>query len=144
MKAEQIEQVVAPCGLDCFNCGVFESNVTEEIRQGVAAKFGIAPERVSCRGCRIEDGCKLHDGCSTLDCIKAKGVAYCHECDGFPCEKLQPASQGADTFPHNFKLYNLCRINAVGVTQWAQEEAAGIRERYFNGRFIPGRGPVLE
>lgn len=47
-------------------------------------------------------------------------------------------------FPHNFKVFNLCRIKAVGVEQWADEEAKLIRQRYFSGKFIPGKGPVLE
>jgi hypothetical protein len=25
--------LTAPCGLDCFNCGVYEGNITTEIRK---------------------------------------------------------------------------------------------------------------
>ncbi len=144
MDLERMEALTAPCGLDCFNCTVlFESNITDEIKMGVSSKVGIQPDQVSCRGCRIQDGCKLHKGCETLDCVKEKGIGFCHECGSFPCEKLQPASQGADAFPHNFKLYNLCRIKAVGLPRWAEKESAAIRARYFKGKFIPGTGPVL-
>ena len=40
------------------------------------------------------------------------------------------------------KLFNLCRIKAVGLSQWAAKEAQLIRQRYFSGKFIPGSGPV--
>jgi len=42
------------------------------------------------------------------------------------------------------KVYNLCRIKAVGVEQWAAAEAAEIRQRYFKGKFVVGVGPTLE
>ncbi len=41
------------------------------------------------------------------------------------------------------KLFNLCRIKAVGLDEWAKE-APGIRKRYFTGKFIIGLGPVVE
>ncbi len=68
---------------------------------------------------------------------------FCFECSDFPCPKLQPAADGADKYPHNMKLYNLCRMKAIGVEKWAEEEAAEIRQLYFKGKFIPGSGPVL-
>jgi hypothetical protein len=45
--------------------------------------------------------------------------------------KLQPAKEGADRFSHNYKLFNLCRMKAVGVEKWAKEEATLIRRRYY-------------
>jgi len=66
----------------------------------------------------------------------------CSDCPDFPCDRLAPALDGADRYPHNLKLFNLCRIRAVGLERWACEEAAGIRRRYYEGAFIPGRGPV--
>jgi len=29
-----------------------------------------------------------------------------------------PTKEGADRYPHNFKIYNLCRMKAVGVEKW--------------------------
>ena len=34
-------------------------------------------------------------------------------------------------------------MKAVGVEKWAEEEAKLIRQRYYLGKFIPGRGPIL-
>ncbi len=136
----------APCGLDCFNCEIFVDNITEEMKMQFAAKIKIEPEEVACKGCRLEEnGCKfLGQSCETLKCITEKNLEFCFECDEFPCNKLQPAKEGADRLPHNYKVFNLCRMKAVGVEKWADEEAKLIRQRYFSGRFIPGSGPILK
>lgn len=144
MIYEEIKSEVAPCGLDCFNCVVNPKHITDEVRQMLSAKMSLKPEEVECRGCRIEGGCVFHKDCRTLECNRDKKLDFCYQCDDFPCEKLQPASQGAEHYPHNYKLFNLCRIQKVGLEKWAVEEADDIRKRYFQGQFIPGTGPVLE
>ncbi len=142
---KDMKAVTAPCGLDCFNCPVFEENITQEMKTQMAAQLHMEADKVPCKGCRAQKGCRLHyTGCATLDCVTAKGVEFCFECDEFPCPKLQPAVDGAQYYPHNMKVYHLCRIKAVGVAQWAAAEAAGIRERYYKGKFVPGAGPALE
>jgi hypothetical protein len=55
---------------------------------------------------------------------------------------LAPALDGADKYPHNVKLFNLCRMKAVGVEAWAKSEASKVRKRYFRGKFVVGSGPV--
>jgi len=54
MDFKKVEQYTSPCGLDCFNCGIFKSNITDEIEEQVAAQFGINPDETVCRGCRSE------------------------------------------------------------------------------------------
>ena len=70
-------------------------------------------------------------------------MEFCGDCADFPCPKLAPVADGADRFPHNLKLYNLCRIKAVGFERWAAE-AADNSCRYSMGRFDAGKGPVLD
>jgi len=138
-------ELTAPCGIDCFNCEVFSANITPEMQARMAVALGLPEEKVPCAGCRESGGCRLHWGaCDTLDCVKARGVDFCFQCQDFPCEKLQPAADGAARYPHNMKVYNLSRMLAVGVERWAEDEALAIRRRYFKGKFIVGRGPVLE
>jgi len=145
MDAEKKRTLTAPCGLDCFNCEIYEANITEEMKEQFATKIKKEPEDVPCMGCREEKGCRhLGQACETLECILDKGLKFCFECEKFPCVKLQPSREGADMFPHNFKLFNLCRIKAVGIDRWAEEEASIIRKRYFFGKFVPGSGPVLK
>jgi hypothetical protein len=145
MTAVTKRSLTAPCGLDCFNCEIYEKNITEEFKKTFAAKLQKDPEEIPCRGCRIEKGCKhLGQSCATLKCVENRKVEFCFQCDEFPCVMLQPAKDGADRFPHNYKLFNLCRMKAVGVEKWAEEEAKLIRQRYFLGKFIPGTGPALK
>ncbi len=136
----------APCGLDCFNCLSHEANITPEHRTKVAGFFGVAPEDAACKGgCRGVKGHCLwtHGLCATYACAERKGVEYCFECDEFPCGRLAPSvDSAAQGYPHNFKLFNLCRMKAVGVGNWAENEAEGIRDTYFKGKFIVGDKPV--
>lgn len=137
--------LTAPCGLDCFNCPSYEGNITEALKERISEFLGIPLEETSCKGCRHEKGhCAWAIGghCATWDCVQAKGVTYCHECADFPCRLLMPTQQGAQ-FPHNMKVYNLCRMKLIGIDKWI-EEAVEIRERYFEGKFEVGKGPVLE
>ena len=136
--------LTAPCGLDCFNCNAYEGNVTEEYKKNASEFLKIPIEETSCKGCRDEKGkCKWANGqCDTWDCVQEKKVAYCHECTDFPCKLLKPTKQGAD-YPHNMKVYNLCRMKFFGIDKWI-EEASKIRKQYYEGKFVVGKGPVLE
>ena len=136
--------LTAPCGLDCFNCNLLESNLTEDTKMKVAEYRKISPDEVACKGCRAENGkCRYAEfDCATWACAEEKSVAYCYECADFPCGLLAPSAKGA-TFPHNMKVYNLCRMKLYGIDAWA-EESATIRKRYYEGNFIVGRGPVVD
>lgn len=118
-------ELTAPCGLGCFLCSYY---IDKE-----------------CKGCMEQKGkCGSVDNCATYNCAVEKGVRYCFECGEFPCPKLQPAADKAESYPHNFKVYNLCRMKLVGVENWAENEAPDIRYKYFKGRFMVGLGPVIE
>jgi hypothetical protein len=41
------------------------------------------------------------------------------------------------------KVYNLCRMKAIGVKKWAEDEATVIRQKYYTGKFKVGSGPQL-
>ena len=145
MNSDIKRKLTAPCGLDCFNCEICEENITEEMKEQFASKIQKDPEEVACKGCRKENGCPhFKHGCETLMCVNDKGLEFCFECEDFPCSKLQPAKDGAARYPHNFKIFNLCRMKAIGVEKWVKKESNLIRLRYFLGEFIPGRGPVLK
>ena len=136
--------LTAPCGLDCFNCGAYVDNITEEYKKGASEFLKISIEETMCKGCRDEKGkCKWANGkCATWDCIEEKGLTLCSECNGFPCNKLMPTQKGSN-YPHNMKVYNLCRIKLIGIDNWIKESNE-IRNHYFNGRFEVGKGPILE
>ncbi len=135
--------LTAPCGLDCFNCELYEENLTEELSELIHSKMGVRKEEIPCSGCRQEDGKHFHlpaNGCATLDCVKAKGVDFCCNCNDFPCAFLAPTADQAARYPHNFKVFNLCRIKNVGLERWIEEEAGEIRKKYFKNKFVVGKG----
>jgi len=92
-------QMTAPCGIDCFNCEIHESNLTKEVAVVLNGKYGWPIEEIACKGCRQQDGKHIHlpQGCATLDCVKAKGVQFCSDCDDFPCSFLAPVADLAAT-----------------------------------------------
>ena len=137
------KELTSPCGIDCFNCELFESNVTPELQQLIASFRKVDPAEVKCKGCRVSGCYILPKGCEAKSCIDEKGVEFCFECDEFPCSKLQPCIDGAEKYPQNFKLFNLCRIKNVGLETWAKNEAASIRKLYREGKIDVGAGPKL-
>ena len=134
--------LTAPCGLDCFNCELYADNLTDKLAGVIHEKLGVPKQDIPCQGCRQQDGQHFHlgsAGCATLDCVKEKGVDYCFNCDAFPCAYLAPTADGAARYPHNMKMYNLCRIKQIGLDKWI-EEAPAIRKNYFTGKFVVGKG----
>ncbi len=144
-----LEELTAPCGLACFTCAIYKENITRETASQAGTKLEMNPEDVSCDGCRSESGCSVSRalagdaGCPTKNCVQQKGLHNCSECGEFPCENLMPGADGADTFQHNTKIYNLSRIKSIGLEAWAKE-AGEIQQRYFKGKFVYGQGPVIQ
>lgn len=137
-------KLTAPCGLDCFNCQIFHENITEEIIEKLSKKLQVHPEKLSCKGCREQGGCSfLPITCSTLKCSQNMKVQFCNQCHKFPCEKFHPVADLSNKYPHNIKLYNLCRISKIGIDKWA-EEAHKIRKTYYYGSFVIGNTPLLK
>lgn len=137
------EKIVAPCGIDCFNCELYKENVTEEFRDRMSASTKIPREMISCAGCCNGNQCLFIQlggkTCKTLDCVRKKGVDYCFQCDEFPCANLMPLADGAAKFPQNLKVYNLCTMKRIGVEAWI-EQAADIRKTYYNKKLVIGEG----
>jgi len=135
-------KLTAPCGLDCFNCELYEDNITEEMVLFISEKWGVPNTEAACKGCRQQGGKHFHipNGCATLDCAINKWVEFCCDCDEFPCSLLAPIADQAERFPHNMKVYNLCRIKKIGLNRWAEEEAGEIRKKYFKASFVVGKG----
>jgi len=140
---ETKKALTAPCGLDCFNCELYERNLTDKLVDIFHTKMGIPKEAIPCKGCRQQDGKHFHlpaEGCATLNCAKARDIDLCCNCNDFPCAFLAPVADQAARYPHNMKVYNLGRIKNVGIERWIEEEAGNIRKKYFTGTFVVGKG----
>ena len=113
----------APCGIYCKKC------------PGV--KF------YNCKGCREQKGqIKDFPTCKTYECVMNKGYNFCHECEEFPCEKLQPIVNFEIFAPHNSKIYNLLMIKKLGIVEWNKicEEKTDL---YYQGRKVKYGGDPL-
>lgn len=141
------EKIVAPCGIDCFNCEMYEDNVTDEFQTRLSEITKIPKEKITCKGCTEGNICLLLEmqgkSCKTLDCVKQKGVDYCFNCSDFPCKYLMPLADGAGKFPQNIKVYNLCLMKKIGIDNWI-EQAADIRHTYFTKKIAIGEGGSKE
>ncbi len=131
-------QMTAPCGLDCFNCLLYQALSNEQLRKVIADKMQIPLEDASCNGCRAQGGqiaaVKMTQPCKVYQCISKKGISFCCDCSDFPCDHLHPYADLAAQRPHNIKVYNLCLIRKMGLERWAEEKAKSGREKYFQGK----------
>ena len=145
MDKQDILNAVAPCGIDCINCPLHEKNITEEMKSRLAAMMKTDPEKMVCQGCRSDQRAVICPAdCPTLTCSREKGVDFCFECPDFPCEKLNPAADRADKLPHNLKVYHSCRMKKMGLQKWLEEDARISTARYYKGKMVIGKGPVIE
>jgi len=113
----------APCGIYCKRC------------PGVKA--------FNCQGCRQNKGqISKFPVCKTYECVTRKGYNFCHECDEFPCEMLQPIVNFEIFTPHNSKVYNSLMIKKLGLVKWNQicEEKSDL---YYKGKKIQYGGDPL-
>lgn len=137
-------KLVSHCGVDCFNCQIYRENIQPELADQIAAQRKIDPADVACDGCK-DGGCSLFGDrkCECKECVLARGIEFCYECDEFPCQVLHPCAWHAATYPQNQKMYNLMRMKKIGVERWAKEEATDSRKRYAEGVIVIGSGPKL-
>ncbi len=128
------------CGIDCANCELYAPNNNIEVQARAAQRLGKKPEEMACKGCKTQGGCVIKMDCATYACAVEKKLDSCGGCPEFPCRMLMPAADGANFYPSNLKMYNLCRIKLLGPEKFL-EEAKANRERYFHGKFVIGAGP---
>ena len=135
--------LVAPCGIDCGICELHTLTKNDALYQTMIQR-GIAKEKLPCPGCRVVDGnCPvIPNVCDTWKCVKENEMEFCSGCTDFPCNRLQPAADRANILPHNMKVFNLCKINQVGLFAFT-EQSSEIKKRYYKGIIEVGNGPQI-
>jgi hypothetical protein len=100
-------QWIAPCGLDCSTCDIRLAPTDPQATRHLVAWFkemdwleeqeGIAEviERgMYCKGCRGDRSIHWSPDCWILHCcVDERGMAFCYECESFPCERLTAWAQ---------------------------------------------------
>ena len=112
------------CGLYCGACAVYlamRRNDAEALA-GLAAEMGRPVAEVRCEGCAsrtVMDWCRR---CAVLECLRRRGLDYCHACPDFPCGRL---AEFRDQYAHHGPVIeNLRRIAEVGAGPWLEEQQA--------------------
>ena len=91
------KNLLAPCGLYCGVCAVYiahrDGNLKFKERiVNVYEPFTKSVEDIKCEGCLAENEedifayCRY---CSIKNCAQKKGIEGCHQCDEFPCKKIE-------------------------------------------------------
>ena len=143
MITEERSRLAAPCGIDCGNCSLYLCQYDPALKARLVSR-GIAAEKLPCAGCRgVHGNCPvIGETCATYVCVAEKGVSFCFDCGEFPCAKLAPAADRAETLPHNLKVFNLCTIQRLGVEGFIAQSAE-LEKMYFKGKMKIGQGPQL-
>lgn len=97
-KEQNLKEMIAFCGLDCFECGAFlaTKNNDDKKRAEVAQEWSklfkveIPPETINCEGCLSDGGCLFNycNVCEIRKCGKEKALKNCGYCNEYPCHKL--------------------------------------------------------
>lgn len=143
MHLNEVQSLVAPCGIHCGICELYLAKDNPRIKAYLISR-GIGEDRIPCAGCRANGGhCPINPGeCATFACISSKGYTFCYECPEYPCNRVQPAADRAGVLPHNLKPFNLACMEHQGIDRFLAR-AAEIKKRYFQGTIEIGNGPHL-
>lgn len=110
----------AYCGLYCGACEVLNAQ-TEQDKQRVAGIWGSTPGQVHCSGCKT-DTLFIHCAqCKIRNCARQKGVAFCFECNDYPCGIYAEGKKFIEQFPHlKATGVNQKFIKEKGVAKWLE------------------------
>jgi hypothetical protein len=88
------QELVAPCGLYCGVCGIYCATESgdQPLKEKQAKANGDTPDKINCRGCLSDSVYWYCAVCVIKSCTKEKGYSGCHQCESFPCDKI-------DNFP---------------------------------------------
>ena len=114
---------LAPCGLYCGVCAVLiaHRDGNQKFKEKLARVYGVRPEDIRCEGC-LGSGddvfvyCRV---CPIKQCVADRGYHACHQCDDFPCERV-------DHFPmpvgKKVILRAIPQWREWGTERWVAEE----------------------
>jgi hypothetical protein len=131
------KNLMAPCGLYCGVCGVYIAtrDRNDKFKMVMGNLYGTKPEETECLGCMQPDPPnRLYSYCATCrirDCIKAKEISSCHQCDDWPCELIENfgLATGLKVMKRAIPLWRAKAAeygDEMGSIEWARSEC----ERY--------------
>jgi len=92
------QELVAPCGLYCGVCGIYQATATGDhnLKEKLAHFYHDIPDKINCRGCLSDTVYWYCSSCPIKSCVIEKKIQGCHQCDQFPCDKVEsfPVPEG--------------------------------------------------
>lgn len=114
-------ELTAPCGLYCGACGVYYATKHNDapLREKLAGAYGMPVEELACRGCLSDTVFPYCRVCAIKSCASERGVEGCHQCDEFPCDRVEsfPVPEGKANI-----LRAVPRWRELGTDRWVAEE----------------------
>ena len=131
------KELMAPCGLYCGACGVYIAtrDKNEKFRTVMANLYGTKPEDTECLGCmqpnppnKLYVYCKL---CPLKDCVISKGYYSCHQCETWPCDKIEKfgLATGLRVMKRTIPVWR-AKVKDLGDQKGSEEWARAECERY--------------
>ena len=144
--------LMAPCGLHCATCGVYIAtrDGNEKFKAVMGNLYGTKPEETECLGCMQHDptekqyiSCRL---CKMRDCVTSKGYYSCHQCEEWPCSKIEnfPLATGVRVMKRTIPIWRAKVAengDEKGSIEWARQECkryhcSSCGEPLFRGRSV--------
>ena len=136
------KRMIAVCGLDCTNCDIRRVPTDAQAAQRIVGWFRsmgwlkenegvpeIIERSMYCTGCRGDRALHWSADCWILQCcVDDKGLAFCHECHDFPCERLSEWASQNDRYAEALSQLQ-CMKEAAALDDLPLE---------FVVRFLPG------
>lgn len=118
---KQQNEMIAACGLDCGECGIFKATNDVERAQRIVDWFKkerdeeVKIEDIYCLSCRGDRTRHWSPDCWILKCcVDQRGLDFCFECEDFPCEKLSEWAQESEDYGRALKQLEELRENRNG------------------------------
>jgi len=120
-------QLVGVCGIYCGACLTYRAckDQDQALIQYLTG-LGIPKETIRCEGCTSGIVMPQCAKCGFRDCAAQKGLVFCSECKGLPCEALKELSEERarkDNLPHlSLCPSSLQTLRQVGVQDWLKQQ----------------------
>jgi hypothetical protein len=113
----------AYCGLYCGACAILVATERGEVEKLLEKKeaAGYTVEQLTCRGCKTDVLARWCADCEMRRCARERGVAFCCDCDDYPCEHNKAFH--ADKYAHHsVVIKNLEAVREKGPAAWLAEQ----------------------
>jgi len=121
------KKIVGPCGLYCGSCTMYRAyhdkdlSLLQEMPKNYLKQLELEEANlkdIACEGCRSSVLFKYGAECSLRKCASEKGVEWCYECEGFPCNKLKDWQ----SYWCTPLTENLREIQKLGLEKWLEQQ----------------------